>query len=202
MQLQGTIPNVIAVDHAPAPGVHAAEWYARPLAGLGRVSEADPPVLLPSDAERAQADHWMQRLPPDFIAIHPGSGSPAKNWPAARFAALARTLSPARPWLLVQGPADAAAAALLAREPGAVAARELPARALGALLAHAGLYVGNDSGVTHLAAACGAPTLALFGPTDPAQWAPVGPRVTVIRAPGGRMDHLEVDEVIARLGAT
>ncbi len=50
--------------------------------------------------------------------------------------------------------------------------------------------MGNDSGVTHLAAAAGAPTLALFGPTDPATWAPLGPRVEVARSPDGTMSGL------------
>ena len=48
---------------------------------------------------------------------------------------------------------------------------------LAGVLASASLYLGNDSGVTHLAAAVGAPTIAVFGPTDPVIWAPVGPRV-------------------------
>jgi ADP-heptose:LPS heptosyltransferase len=76
-----------------------------------------------------------------------------------------------------------------------VHARDLPARVLGAVLAHAGLYVGNDSGVSHLAAAWGAPVLALFGPTDPAQWAPVGPRVKVLRAKDEKMESLERQDV-------
>jgi ADP-heptose:LPS heptosyltransferase len=77
-----------------------------------------------------------------------------------------------------------------------VRAHHLPLRVLGALLARAALYVGNDSGVTHLAAAWGAPTLALFGPTDPAQWAPLGPRVRTLRAPDGRMPSLGVASVL------
>src|SRR5439155_1522536 len=81
------------------------------------------------------------------------------------------------PWLLVEGPADVTPVAPLARRPGAVVARGLGLRTLGAVLARAGLFIGHDSGVSHLAAAWHAPTLALFGPTDPALWAPVGPRV-------------------------
>ncbi len=46
-------------------------------------------------------------------------------------------------------------------------------------LARASLYIGNDSGITHLAAAVGTPVLAMFGPTDPAVWAPRGPNVRV-----------------------
>ena len=187
---------MLAVDPAPPPGRHAARWYAQPLSALGIADDADPPPLAATSEERLRADEWRARLPPGFLALHPGSGAPAKNWPADRFAALARALSPGRDWLLVCGPADEEAAAVLAREPGALAVRELPLRVLGALLAQAGRFVGNDSGVTHLAAAFGARTLALFGPTDPAQWAPVGSAVTTLRAAEGRMDRLEVGTVI------
>jgi ADP-heptose:LPS heptosyltransferase len=45
---------------------------------------------------------------------------------------------------------------------------------------HSSLYLGNDSGITHLAAACNTPTIALFGPTDPNIWGPQGPKVTVV----------------------
>jgi heptosyltransferase-2 len=162
---------------------------------VSSLDAAAPPPLRATHPERAQADVWAERLPPRFLAVHPGSGSPAKNWPASRFAEAVRALSPGRGWLLVSGPADADAAGALAGEPGGVHARELPPRLLGALLSRAGLFLGNDSGVTHLAAAFGAPTLALFGPTDPAQWAPAG--ATVLRAPGGSMAGLDVAAVVA-----
>jgi ADP-heptose:LPS heptosyltransferase len=54
------------------------------------------------------------------------------------------------------------------------------------------VYIGNDSGISHLAAAAGAPVVALFGPTDPAVWAPRGPRVRILAAAGLRST---VDEV-------
>jgi heptosyltransferase-2 len=131
------------------------------------------------------------------VSIHPGSGSPRKNWPAERYAELVRRLSPDRPWLLLLGPADEDGGRALAGVPGAVVARDLPPRAVGAIVAQAGVHVGNDSGLTHVAAAWGAPTIALFGPTDPAVWAPVGPQVGVVRASDGRMESIEVADVQA-----
>jgi ADP-heptose:LPS heptosyltransferase len=134
-------------------------------------------------------------LPAGFLAIHPGSGSQAKNWPLSRFAALVETVSQGAAWLLVEGPAEAGKLTALRRLPGARVASGIPPRVLGAVLSAAGAYVGNDSGVTHLAACWGAPTVALFGPTDPQSWAPIGPRVRVLAAPGGDLSALALDEV-------
>jgi heptosyltransferase-2 len=187
------------VAHDPSPpaeGPHASRWLAEPLRELGVLADADPPALVFSEGEHASAASILARLPRPFIAIHPGSGSLAKNWPAERFVALADRLGRDRPVLLVLGPAENAAFDPIASHRAHwVVARELPLRSLGALLSHAALFVGNDSGASHLAAAAGAPTLALFGPTDPALWAPLGPRVRSIRAPGGRMDALDVESV-------
>src|SRR5262249_20068677 len=155
-----------------------------------------PPTHRATEAERAAARPWRERLGERFVAVHPGSGSPAKNWPARRFADLAAALGGGRPWLLVEGPADEEAATIVRRVPGAVVARGLAPRVLGAVLAAADLYGGNDSGVTHLAAAWGAPTLALFGPTDPDVWSPLGERVQIVRATDGVLESLGVDEVL------
>ena len=190
----------VVLQHDPEPpsdGPHAAEWLASCLPAIGVPSLAIlPPALVPSANDDGRADAIAAELPPGFLAIHPGSGSPTKNWPAARFAALVSSRA-ATGWLLVRGPADDAAAASLETLPGARAARDLPLRVLAALLARAGAYVGNDSGVTHLAAASGAPTIALFGPTDPRLWAPVGPNVQVVR--GRTMSGIAVDEVAAAI---
>ena len=62
-------------------------------------------------------------------------------------------------------------------------------------LATARVYIGNDSGITHLAAAVGAPVVALFGLTNPNIWAPRGPNVRVIAKPA--LDQIEPDEVLA-----
>lgn len=190
------VPRVIARDPAPSGDIHVSQWLAQPLAAMGLSAPDELEPIPPTPPEAAEARKLLARLPERFLAIHPGSGSPRKNWPPDRFASLLEEVAPGRAWLLVEGPADAEAVAPLARRPGAVLARGLYPRVLGAVLASAGLFVGQDSGVTHLAAAWGAPTLALFGPTDPAVWAPVGLRVRVVRAPDGRMDTLSVEEVL------
>ena len=89
---------------------------------------------------------------------------------------------------------------MVPRPDGRVLARNLPLAQLAALLSRAGLHVGNDAGVSHLAAAVGTPTLALFGPTDPGAWAPVGPAVRVLTAPGGELDGLAVAPVLQAAG--
>ncbi len=190
------IPRTLAHDPQPPPATgHASEWLARPIGFLGADPAERPPALEPTDVERAAAAATIAVLPDRFLALHPGSGSPAKNWPADRFAALAERSANGRAWLLVEGPADAASVAPLRGLSGVVVASDLPPRTLGAVLARAGVFVGNDSGVTHLAAAWGAPTVALFGPTDPSVWAPLGPRVEVVRSGDGTMAGIAVDDV-------
>jgi heptosyltransferase III len=108
----------------------------------------------------------------DFAVIHPFSGSARKNWPLEKFRALARKLE-------LSGPVAWCAGADDPPLPGSVQIEDL--WELACWLARARLYIGNDSGVTHLAAAVGTPVLALFGPTDPQVWAPRGPHVRVAR---------------------
>jgi Glycosyltransferase family 9 (heptosyltransferase) len=187
--------RVILRSPAPPPGIHVSDWLAEPLASLGLDLAATVAPLEFTPAEQDAARPWRERLPERFLAIHPGSGSPRKNWPADSYAALAHDLALGEPFLAIRGPADQDAAAPLLRVPGAVIAECLPARTLGALLADAGVCIGNDSGVTHLAAAAGAPVLAIYGPTDPAQWAPIGRSVRTIRAEP--IDVLSVADIAA-----
>jgi Glycosyltransferase family 9 (heptosyltransferase) len=187
-------PRVVAHDPAPpAGGPHASRWLAGALARLGIDALPEPSPLRFTDSEHREAEVLTTSLPTGFLAVHPGSGSPAKNWPLDRFASTAGRLSPGGPWLLVLGPAEHD----VVPPPGAVVARGWPLRTLGAALARAGLFLGNDSGVAHLAAACGTRTLALFGPTEAAQWAPLGRSVAALRAPTARVADLEIDEVVA-----
>ncbi|HWC95452.1 MAG TPA: glycosyltransferase family 9 protein [Candidatus Sulfopaludibacter sp.] len=110
----------------------------------------------------------------DFAIIHPFSGSQRKNWPLEKFRALAAELALTVPVQWCRGPEDPPL-------PGATEIEDL--FQLACWFAKARLYIGNDSGVTHLAAAVGTPVLAFFGPTDPAVWAPRGPKVEIGRFP-------------------
>ncbi len=124
--------------------------------------------------------------PGGYIAILPFSGSPKKNWPLERFRALADFLSSRMPVKWCAGPEEAL--------DGATRMDNLLDLALWLKAARA--YVGNDSGVTHLAAAVGVPTVAIFGPTDPKVWGPRGLRTLVIRAPGGAIENMSFQTVL------
>jgi heptosyltransferase-3 len=123
-----------------------------------------------------------------------------KCWPAERFAKLLVEVScnqGVTP-LVFFGPADESVreAFEAAVPPGVMweCAAERTQREVLALLSQCRVFVGNDSGLSHLAArAC--PVVTLFGPTDPRRWTPLGPRVRVLEAPGGKMDSMSVDTV-------
>jgi len=130
-----------------------------------------------------------------YVVVHPGAGSRDKCWPLERFVELARRCR--RSPVFVLGPAEqdwwaGGVRAELAAEFPLLASP--PLRVLAGVAAGARAYLGNDSGPTHLAAATAAPTVVLFGPTDPRRFAPRGPAVTVLaRRPPA---ELSVDDVL------
>jgi len=138
------------------------------------------PEAWQAQAGRTLAERGL-RLDAGYAVIHPGAGAPAKCWPVENFLALAGRMD--RPVVFVLGPveadrwADRTIQDLAAQVPLAICP---PLTALAGMLAGAEVFVGNDSGVSHLAAAVGAPTVALFGPTCPRHFAPRGPRLTVL----------------------
>jgi len=137
------------------------------------------------------------------VCIHPGSGSPAKCWPLERFAELGRRLVAAgRRVGFVVGEAELER---LGREQidllQSIAPVSRPADYLELLgvLGESAVYIGNDSGPSHLAGVIALPTVCLFGPTKPEVWRPLGPHVQILhRQP---LDGLTVDEVLAALPA-
>jgi len=108
----------------------------------------------------------------NFAVIHPFSGSARKNWPLEKFRLLAERLGRTMQVCWCSGEDD---------PPLPEAVRFDDLYELACWLAKAGLFVGNDSGISHLAAAVGTPVLAIFGPTDPAVWAPRGNHVRVVQ---------------------
>jgi heptosyltransferase-2 len=184
---------------------HFAE-IARPLGlELGKEINGD---LVPSPGDLDGARAFLSGLKPEarLVAIHPGSGGESKTWPAENWAELGKRLAGASgvTLLLIEGEADTEAAARVAeawQDLRLVRARLLPLPVLAAVLGRAALFLGHDSGITHLAAASrrDLPVIALFGPTDPAGWAPPRPAVQVLRGKGGRVDQsVEQVEAAAR----
>ncbi len=174
---------------------------------LAAVLELDPPPLPvawtgPEDRARAAA-----LLPPGrpIIGLGPTANWLPKIWPADRFAALFHALQtgpvPGAIPAVFAGPGPqehALAAPLLNMLPGAidvVGRLTLPEAA--ACLARCALFIGNDSGLMHLAASAGAPTLGLFGPTSAAEYAAAGRSARVVMSSSSRMADLSVDAALA-----
>jgi heptosyltransferase-3 len=141
------------------------------------------------------ADHLLQtaRLPapelPDLwlsrsnrVIIHPGSGSPTKCWPW--FEELTDQIPDS---IILIGPCESQFQTKRPRLEG------LTLRCVAEELRTCRAFIGNDSGITHLAAYLGCPTIALFGPTDPRIWGPIGRRVTILR--GIPLSSISVDEI-------
>jgi ADP-heptose:LPS heptosyltransferase len=122
----------------------------------------------------------------DFAVIHPFSASPRKNWPLEQYRELAAQISEQMPVRWCAGPEENLA--------GAVRIGDL--YELGCWLSTARVYIGNDSGISHLAAAVGTPVVAIFVSTDPLVWAPRGSCVAVLENPS--VD--EVTSALRRLG--
>lgn len=164
-----------AVDHALAP-----------LRAVGIDTADTSTIVVPTPAQRAEAAAIMAALglADGFWALHPGAGKRQNAWPAARFAELARRAAAAGHRVLVlHGPADGAAlAAFSPPAPGVDVAPPCPVGTTAALLERADRLLCNDTGVMHVAGALRVPTLALFGPTDPALWKPPAPEVRALRS--------------------
>ncbi len=125
-----------------------------------------------------------------YVAIHPGSGGASKCWPVPNFASIIEQL-----WqrnqhiLLLGGPADHERLNDLLSRLESPPTQDMlkvlvdaPLLQVAHELQHCKGYLGNDSGITHLSAMLGIPTISLFGPTDPQIWRPLGPAVKVLQA--------------------
>jgi len=174
------------------------------VAQLGAILGLSPPPLPVAWIAEADRDRVAGLLPANrpIIVLAPTANWEPKVWPAERFAAafqsLAASLIPDAQPVVLGGPGSverALAAPLLAALPAAldlVGILSLPEAA--AVLERAALFIGNDSGLMHLSAAAGAPTIGLFGPTDAKTYGPAGPRAVAVT--GRTMDSIAVDQVV------
>ncbi|PYT24413.1 MAG: hypothetical protein DMG57_28950 [Acidobacteria bacterium] len=160
--------------------MHAADFYLRhvcPQAQEQAIPRIECPEHGPDDAA-------------GLTVIHPFSGSLKKCWPLERYQALAQKLEATMPVRWCLGPEDR-----LPEAQAAAVVRKADLYELACWLAGARVYIGNDSGIAHLAAAAGTRVVAIFGPTDPDVWAPRGDNVRVIARPA--LDQISVEEVAA-----
>jgi heptosyltransferase III len=147
--------------------LHVTDFYAQ---AAGAPCGLRPVLRVPSAPVRRSA------------VIQPFSGSPRKNWPLDRFQQLAQKLPLPVEW--VAGPEE--------NLPDARRFENL--WQLAGWISSASVYIGNDSGITHLAAATGVPTVALFGATDARVWSPRGENVTLVASDS--MEGIVIDDVL------
>ncbi|MBL8152948.1 MAG: glycosyltransferase family 9 protein [Anaerolineae bacterium] len=220
----------VRVPVDPAQPRHEAELYLEVVRALGIPTEdcwANVPVQ-PGAVEAIHARLAAAGLRQPYLVVHPGGGRnpgmtlDAKRWPPEHFAALANRLSALRddPVIVIGGPGDTALVqAVMGRleRPGAAWAGELRFAEVAALAKESWLYLGNDTGMTHLAAAAGARAVMILGPSDPKRYAPFTPGSLAVWKPaavdprgvsGGAprdwdwaRDGIGVDEAYARIQA-
>ncbi len=198
------VPGVArVVDHTGGEGL-----FARNLRAMfpGALINAEPPPRARQSAAYADA-HPLAAVtvrdnPGGPIVAHVGAGSDAKRWPMVRWVELLNRLAERRPVAAIAGEVEAEKFDADDRVAfGVLRGRFIPDLPdLVVELKRARLFIGADCGPTHLAAQLGIPTLALFGPSSPADWSPVGPMVTVLApdAPSP-MEWLEPARVLTAL---
>jgi heptosyltransferase-2 len=176
--------------------LHATKVYLQPLERLA-IFDADhlPHLRIGAPTNRQNAT--------PTVALHPGSGSEKKNWPEEKWADLLQHLVSSTDFhlLLVGGEAEGErlqrlAAALPPRRTRV--AQSLPLAELARLLQECDVFVGHDSGISHLAAALGLPGIVLWGNSVEAVWRPPHEEIVVLKNPGG-IQMIAVEEVVARL---
>ena len=190
-------------------GKHAAQQLAAPIEKLGMKAADLAPKIFPSAEDRQFAAEFLRGLAVPAVALHPGSGSERKNWPVERWIELgdgflaAESSKRSAALIVISGEADTDQTAQLEarwKNERVLFAKNLPLPRLAAVLEQT-IFIGHDSGISHLAAASGAECILLFGPTDPEIWAPQNANVRVIRASSGRMENVDLGSVREAVGA-
>ncbi len=221
------VKKVFSISPFPEKGrgVHVIDHMLSSLLSMGIPQGGRIPRIFLLEEDRRFAEAWLRQrgvhggVEKGLVALHPGSGGQKKLWPIENFFRLAERITDGLRLntILIIGPAEREylrSGLERIRSIIPIWAEDLPLIHVASLLDRCQCYIGNDSGMTHLAAAIGIPTIALFGPTDPEIWGPRGGRVAILRKDLGcspcteeeleRCNHqrclelIEVEEVIER----
>lgn len=170
--------------------VHTAEHIASAMFWMGVPRTEIPRAKL-------AAAKLSQFVRGGYAVLHPFASAPAKTWPATHFRAIAvhlRTVCDLEP-VFVAGPDDDIDAF-----EGFRVWRGAPLSELKPLMAHAQIFIGNDSGPAHIAAAFGVPVVAIFGASNAVTWAPWRTEARVLKSAKG-IEAVEVGDVITAIEA-
>lgn len=180
-----------------------SEHNLYPLSFLGVGTRDLSPLMVPGRREQRWADgFWGKGDGGIRVAVHPGAGKKENVWPPENFAWVMTKLAESLPLqpVVVCGPWDMEyVERFLAGYKGRLL--QLAERSIGevaAVLKSCRLVLCNDTGIMHVSCAVGARTIALFGPTDPARWAPVCSHIVVLRADGGDLSRLPPQMVLKK----
>ncbi|OOP55824.1 MAG: hypothetical protein AYP45_12605 [Candidatus Brocadia carolinensis] len=181
---------IIHYDSFPADdeGIHMIDHFLQLLDSLEITYTDTIPKIFLNDEDIRFGEDFVKDCGTGskkmLIAIHPGSGSKQKCWSIERFATLISRLNQELQAhiIVVSGPADQEIIERLKAEihDDFTLVDQLPLAKLAAVIKRCNIFIGNDSGITHLAAALGIRTIALFGPTDPKMWGPRGESVKIL----------------------
>ncbi|WP_170157373.1 glycosyltransferase family 9 protein [Roseimicrobium gellanilyticum] len=209
------VKTFLACPHRVVAGKgHAAEQLAKPLESLAmyledpapRIAVAEP-VAAPETIVRFASSLSETPAASPIVALHPGSGSLKKNLPVELWIAAGRALSTAFPLVrlaLITGEAEHERGITARVQEGWQGLDylhwdQIPLTQLAGHFSSAAAFIGHDSGISHLAAACGAPCLLFFGPTEPLTWAPRNAGVQVVSAPEGTLEDWPADRALAEM---
>ena len=176
---------------------HIVDHLLAPLQQAGMTTSTRIPSIQLTESDRTRGETIMaeRREEQPLVLLHPGSGGADKRWPLQSFQVLAEQLTgDGLSCAMICGPAEDTDSQIKPTSEVALIRQDCLSDLI-ALSAAADLFVGNDSGPGHVAAAVGTPTITLFGPTNPAIWRPLAPYSHVVNAPDGALELLEVADV-------
>ncbi len=210
--IRPAIPRSRVIRTIPRNGTieHTAQYRFSQLEPGVQVPVAYTVLRLPSERtnEAMSLLHKAGYSPgAGLVAVHPGSGSRLKCWPLERYFELIEHMQSVHGAFVIlftgeaeDGDLRKAVCRYVRGRKNIFHAADLELMSAASLLWRCSLYIGNDSGFSHLAGILGCSTIVLFGPTDPSRWRPIGPRVEVVSTgAAGPMAQIAVEEVIGKI---